>query len=169
MSFEQAASKHRDRMPSCTLRTSRLYSLYGSCSIASMAAILRVSGASRRRTRPRPGGFAGDFRGEPRTCGSVCDWFAARGFIAICPDLFWRMEPDLELDPASDRDRAMALLGKLDQTKAVDDAAAAMEFLREHPACTGRVGAVGYCLGGRLAYLLSVRYKPKRRSDITAS
>jgi carboxymethylenebutenolidase len=89
---------------------------------------------------------------------SVCDWLAGRGFVAICPDLFWRIEPGIELDE-SQRDRAMACLGKLDPAKAVDDAAAAVEFLREHPACTGRVGAVGYCLGGRLAYLLAVRHK----------
>jgi carboxymethylenebutenolidase len=91
---------------------------------------------------------------------AVCDWFAARGFAAICPDLFWRMEPNLELSPEHDFDRALALLAKLDQTKAVDDAASAMAYLRGHAACTGRVGAVGYCLGGRLAYLISARYKP---------
>jgi carboxymethylenebutenolidase len=89
---------------------------------------------------------------------SVCDWLASRGFVAICPDLFWRIEPGIELDETQ-RDRAIALLGKLDAAKAVDDAAAAVEFLRKHPACTGRVGAVGYCLGGRLAYLLAVRHK----------
>jgi carboxymethylenebutenolidase len=91
---------------------------------------------------------------------AVCDWFAARGFLAICPDLFWRMEPGLELSPERDHERAMALLGKLDQSKAVDDAAAAMEYLRVHPACTGRVGVVGYCLGGRLAYLIAARHNP---------
>ncbi len=91
---------------------------------------------------------------------AVCDWFAARGFIAVCPDLFWRMEPHLELSPEKDFDRALDLLGRLDQAKAVEDAAAAMDYLRKHAACTGRVGAVGYCLGGRLAYLISARYKP---------
>jgi carboxymethylenebutenolidase len=89
---------------------------------------------------------------------SVCDWLAGVGFVAICPDLFWRIEPGIELDE-SQRDRAMACLGKLDPGKAVDDAAAAVEFLRNHPACTCRVGAVGYCLGGRLAYLLAARHK----------
>ncbi len=91
---------------------------------------------------------------------SVCDWLASRGFLAICPDLFWRLEPGLELSPERDRDRALDLLAKLDFTKAVDDAAAALNFLREHPACTKRAGAVGYCLGGRLAYELAVRYQP---------
>ena len=48
----------------------------------------------------------------------------------------------------------------LDEAKAVDDSAAAVEFLRQHPACSGRVGAVGFCLGGNLAWLLSARFKP---------
>jgi carboxymethylenebutenolidase len=91
---------------------------------------------------------------------SVCDWLASRGFVALCPDLFWRIEPSLELSADRDIDRALGLLGKLDFTKAVDDAAAAMSFLRGHPACTKRVGAVGYCLGGRLAYELATRYQP---------
>jgi carboxymethylenebutenolidase len=91
---------------------------------------------------------------------SVCDWFAARGFLAVCPDLFWRIEPGLELSPDRDRERAMAMLGKLDFVKAVDDAAATLAFVREHPACTARAGAVGYCMGGRLAYELAVRYDP---------
>jgi carboxymethylenebutenolidase len=89
----------------------------------------------------------------------VCDWYAARGFAAICPDLFWRMEPGLEL-AEKDSEKALSLYGKLDHGKAIDDAAAALDFLRAHPSCNGRAGAVGFCLGGNLAYFLAVRYKP---------
>src|SRR5205085_10983326 len=56
--------------------------------------------------------------------------------------------------------RAFALYQGLDEAKAVEDAAAALKFLREHPACDGRAGAVGYCLGGKLAYLLAARFAP---------
>lgn len=90
---------------------------------------------------------------------SVADWYAAHGFVALCPDLFWRMERGVELSE-KDRGKAFELYQKLDEAKAVEDSAAALEFLRKHSACSGRVGAVGFCLGGNLAYLLSVRFKP---------
>jgi carboxymethylenebutenolidase len=90
---------------------------------------------------------------------SVADWYAAHGFVALCPDLFWRMERGVELSEA-DRAKAFELYQRLDEAKAVEDSAAALEFLRKHSACSGRAGAVGFCLGGNLAYLLSVRFKP---------
>lgn len=75
------------------------------------------------------------------------------------PDLFWRIEPGVELE-SKDHEKALQMLSKLDHEKAVDDAGAALDFVRSHPACNGRGGAVGFCLGGRLAYMLAVRYKP---------
>ena len=93
---------------------------------------------------------------------SIADWYAARGFVAICPDLFWRQERGIELTDQSEAEwqKAFQLYQGLDVDKAIDDAAASLEFLRQHPACNGRAGAVGFCLGGNLAWLLSVRYKP---------
>ncbi|HEX3143739.1 MAG TPA: dienelactone hydrolase family protein [Pyrinomonadaceae bacterium] len=93
---------------------------------------------------------------------SIADWYAARGFVAICPDLFWRQERGVELTDQSEAEwqKAFQLYQGLDVDKAIDDAAASLEFLRQHPACSGRAGAVGFCLGGNLAWLLSVRYKP---------
>jgi carboxymethylenebutenolidase len=92
----------------------------------------------------------------------IAEWYAAHGFVAICPDLFWRQEPGIELTDQTEAEwqKAFQLYQGLDVAKAVDDAAATMDFLRQHPACTGSVGAVGFCLGGNLAWLLSVRYKP---------
>jgi carboxymethylenebutenolidase len=90
----------------------------------------------------------------------VVDHLAAGGFLAIAPDLFWRQEPNVKLDGsiAADRDRAMALFKGLDERLAVEDGAAAVRFLRElAPACTGNIGVVGYCLGGKLAYLIAAR------------
>src|SRR6476620_12108483 len=84
---------------------------------------------------------------------SVADWYSAHGFVALVPDLFWRLQPGVELTEA-DRGKAIELYMQLDEAKAVEDSAAALNFLRQHPACSGRAGAVGFCLGGRLAYLL---------------
>ncbi|WP_324698859.1 dienelactone hydrolase family protein [Novosphingobium sp. RL4] len=87
----------------------------------------------------------------------IADDFADEGFVAIAPDLFWRQEPNVELNPASesDRERATALLKGLDQQAAVADALVAASYARELPEVTGKVGAVGYCLGGKLAFLLA--------------
>lgn len=91
----------------------------------------------------------------------VADWYAAHGLVAICPDLFWRQERGVELtDSEEGFAKAIQLYQGLDMAKAVEDSAAAVEFLRQHAACNGRVGAVGFCLGGNLAWLLSVRYQP---------
>jgi carboxymethylenebutenolidase len=92
----------------------------------------------------------------------VCDWYASHGFVALCPDLFWRQEAGIELTDQTEAEwqKALALYQGLDQRKAVEDSAAALEFLRKHPACNGRVGAVGFCLGGNLAWLLAARFRP---------
>ncbi len=92
---------------------------------------------------------------------SVADWYAAHGFVALAPDLFWRLQRGVQLtDRGDDWNKAIAFYQAIDEDKAVEDSAAALDFLRHHTACTGRAGAVGFCMGGNLAYLLSVRFKP---------
>ncbi|MDQ2974879.1 MAG: dienelactone hydrolase family protein, partial [Acidobacteriota bacterium] len=95
--------------------------------------------------------------GVNRDMRAVADWYAARGFVVACPDLFWRQEPGVQLTDQSDEEfqRALELYQGLDEAKAVADAAATLTFLRQHPACTGKVGTVGFCLGGKLAYLMA--------------
>ena len=100
--------------------------------------------------------------GVNRDMRSIADWYAARGFAVICPDLFWRQERGIQLTDQTNAEwqRAFELYKGLDEAKAVDDAGATLRFLKEHPACTGKVGAVGFCLGGKLAYLIATRYQP---------
>lgn len=92
----------------------------------------------------------------------IADWYAMRGFVVLCPDLFWRQEPGVQLTHQTEAEwqRAFGYYQGLDEAKAVEDAAATMAFLRKHPAGSGRVGAVGLCLGGKLAYLLAARQTP---------
>ncbi len=100
--------------------------------------------------------------GVNRDMRAIADWYAERGFVVACPDLFWRQEPGIELTDQTDEEwqRAFELYQGLDEAKAVEDAAATLTFLRGNPACNGKVGAVGFCLGGKLAYLLATRFDP---------
>jgi carboxymethylenebutenolidase len=88
----------------------------------------------------------------------VCDRFADAGFIAIAPDLFWRQEPGVQLSEKQ-LERALCLLQGLDQEQAIDDCSDAIEYVSALPDFGGRIGVVGYCLGGKLAYLLAARSK----------
>lgn len=90
---------------------------------------------------------------------TIADEFAARGYFALAPDLFWRLEPGVQLTDKTDAEwkRAFELMGKFDQAKGVADIGATISALRSTPGCTGKVGAVGYCLGGLLAYLTAAR------------
>jgi len=89
----------------------------------------------------------------------IVEAFAEAGVSAIAPDIFWRQEPGVELDPGKedDRRRATELLKGLDEALALQDCAAAVAHLRADSSCAGKVGIVGYCMGGKLAYLAACR------------
>jgi carboxymethylenebutenolidase len=88
----------------------------------------------------------------------VCDRFAEAGFMAIAPDLFWRQEPGVQLSEKQ-LEQALRLLQGLDQEQAIDDCSDAIGYISALPDFSGRIGVVGYCLGGKLAYLLAARSK----------
>jgi carboxymethylenebutenolidase len=88
----------------------------------------------------------------------VAEQYAQDGYVVLAPDLFWRAEPRTELGYGeADRGKAMALYHGTDIDRAVADVAAAANALRALPEVTGKVAVVGYCLGGRLAYLAAAR------------
>ncbi|MFZ5748612.1 MAG: dienelactone hydrolase family protein [Pseudomonadota bacterium] len=93
-----------------------------------------------------------------------CDKLAAAGYLAIAPDLFWRIEPGIELDPdvPEEMQRGLDLFGQFDQDTGIRDIEATIKAARAR-VDGGKVGAVGYCLGGRLAYMTAAR------TDVDAS
>lgn len=95
----------------------------------------------------------------------ICENFAAEGYVAIAPDLFWRQGVGIDIDPASSNamDKALALLNRFDDTEAMADISRTIDFARDQLRCAGPVAAVGYCLGGRLAF------RSLFETDITAS
>jgi len=89
----------------------------------------------------------------------ICDGLAAQGFLAICPDLFWRIEPGIDITDQSEAEwkRAFELYNAFDVDAGVGDIAATIAAARTLPGASGKVGAVGYCLGGLLAFLTATR------------
>jgi carboxymethylenebutenolidase len=90
---------------------------------------------------------------------ALTDRFAAHGFAALCPDLFWRQEPGIRITDRTEAEwaRAFELFQGFDLDLGVKDIASTIETLRSRAECSGTVGTVGYCLGGRLAFLASTR------------
>jgi carboxymethylenebutenolidase len=94
-----------------------------------------------------------------------CDHWAGLGYLALAPDLFWRLEPGVELDPdvPDQFQRALGLMQRFDQDQGIADIEAVIREARRRLPEGGRVGCVGYCLGGRLAFMTAAR------TDIDAS
>lgn len=84
---------------------------------------------------------------------AVAEQYAQSGFVVIAPDLFRRQATRVELGyVGEDRERALTLMRGLGREQAVADMDVALAALRAMPECTGRIGALGYCMGGRLAF-----------------
>jgi len=90
---------------------------------------------------------------------AVADDYAAQGYLAVCPDLFWRIEPGIDITDQSEADwkKAFELYNAFDVDLGVKDIAAAIAHARQDPGCSGKVGSVGFCLGGLLAFLTATR------------
>lgn len=93
-----------------------------------------------------------------------CDSWASEGYLAFAPDIFWRFAPGIELDPdvPDQLQEAFGYFGQYDPDLGVQDIEAAIRHLRGAEGVS-KVGLVGYCLGGRMAYMAAAR------TDIDAS
>lgn len=95
----------------------------------------------------------------------VCDRVADLGYVAMAPDLYWRITPGVsidEQDPDALR-KGMGYGGRLDFEAAVGDAAASLSHLRSLPevvASGGKAGVMGFCLGGGISYQVAAAADP---------
>lgn len=90
---------------------------------------------------------------------SVCDGYAADGFTVLAPDVYWRQEAAEYLPYTDDgRAKAQALRAQLDTDQFASDLEGCIVALRGMPDCTGKVGVMGFCLGGKFTYISAVRH-----------
>jgi carboxymethylenebutenolidase len=80
--------------------------------------------------------------------------FAANGYAALVPNLYYRIAPGASPDDAAATQRS---LGGVPDEQLVGDAKGAMDYLKSLPISNGKVGVIGYCSGGRQAFLVGLR------------
>lgn len=97
--------------------------------------------------------------GVNRVMRDIADDLAAQGYLAICPDLFWRIEPGIDITDQSEAEwaKAFELYTAFDVDLGVADIAATVAAIRADEGCNGKVGSVGFCLGGLLSFLTATR------------
>jgi carboxymethylenebutenolidase len=111
------------------------------------------AGAKQHKTGPGLLLFQEIF-GVNRHIRAVADQYAAAGYVVLAPDLFWAQEKRVELGYVSaDRERALALMNGCNQDALIADIKAYATALTARAELTHpRYGAIGYCMGGRMAY-----------------
>ena len=95
--------------------------------------------------------------GVNQSMRETADQIADLGFFVVVPDLFWRIEPNVDITDKSkaEWDKAFALLNAFDAAKGIEDLKATLAAARKLPGSNGRAGTMGYCLGGRLAFMMA--------------
>src|SRR3546814_18541989 len=88
------------------------------------------------------------FFGINKPMRDIADMWAAEGYVAVAPDLFWRQEPGVDISDKTEAEwaKAFELYKGFDPEKGIADLKATLAHMRAMPACTGKVGTVGFCL-----------------------
>lgn len=87
--------------------------------------------------------------------------YASHGYTVLAPDLYWRIEPRVYMPySAESQARARSIYARMDFDIATADCGACLDLLRNRPESNGKVGVVGYCIGGKLALLTGARESP---------
>ncbi len=102
--------------------------------------------------------LAQEIFGVNQTMREVADYYAEEGYVVLVPDLFWRQEPGVQLGYSPDDwQRAFGFYQGFDESKGVEDIQASLNAIRTRMECIGKAGVLGFCLGGKLAYLAACR------------
>lgn len=90
----------------------------------------------------------------------TCEELASQGYVGVCPDLFWRIEPHVELSDKTETEwtKGFDLYKAFDLVKGIEDIASAFGAARTMIASGGRVGLMGYCMGGLMTFLAATRH-----------
>ncbi len=87
---------------------------------------------------------------------AVADQYASDGYVVIAPDVFWRQQANVNLKyDEADTKQAYHFMQNLDGPNAVADLVSTANALKNLPEVVGKVGSIGYCMGGRLSYHLA--------------
>lgn len=88
----------------------------------------------------------------------TADYYAEEGYVVLAPDLFWRIEPNVDMGYSPEEwQRAFGFFQNFDVDQGIEDIRATVKALRARAECNGKVGVLGHCLGGKLAYLTAAR------------
>jgi carboxymethylenebutenolidase len=98
----------------------------------------------------------------------LAERMAQAGYLTLVPDMFWRIEPRFERKGEEAMQDAYRIMQRFDWGSAPSDIAAAHRHLLGMPECTGKVGAIGFCFGGTLAYLAATRSRVDGRGPDAA-
>jgi carboxymethylenebutenolidase len=85
------------------------------------------------------------------------DWLARESFLAVAPDLFWRIKPGIDITDQSEAEwkQAIDYMNQLDKNASVKDVQATLTWARGQG--VSKAGALGYCMGGYIAFLAACR------------
>lgn len=98
---------------------------------------------------------------------AMADRYAEEGYVCLVPDLFWRLEAAVDLGYSeSELERGAVLRARFDVEQGVRDVDATREALRALPAQRGKVGIVGWSMGGLIASLAAARLELEDRKSV---
>ena len=91
---------------------------------------------------------------------AIADDYAAQGYAVLVPDIYWRLERQLDLGNGEDpvqRELAASYSSRYDEVLGTDDLVAAVDWLRESFSQAGKPAVMGFCLGGRMAVRVAAK------------